>query len=135
MSAGLVIDQVALPQPAAGEPASDRTAYRSTLLELARADRNISCLDSDTGGLEKEFEAELPDQYVDLGIAEANLMSVAAGSRANGIIPFVNTMAAFASARALDQVRLDVAYHALPVRIVATHSGLSAGHLGPTHHC
>ena len=135
MSGALATGQVPLPQPVSGEPASDRAAYRSTLLELARADRDIWCLDSDTGGLEKEFEAELPDQYVDLGIAEANLMSVAAGLASTGIIPFVNTMAAFASARALDQVRLDIAYHALPVRIVATHSGLSAGHLGPTHHC
>jgi transketolase len=126
---------VRVPQTALGEPESDRAAYRSTLLELARADRDIWCLDSDTGGLEKEFEAELPGQYVDLGIAEANLMSVAAGLTSNGIIPFANTMAAFASARALDQVRLDIAYHALPVRIAATHSGLSAGHLGPTHHC
>ena len=135
MSGALVTDQVRPSPRTPGEAASDRAAYRSTLLELARADRDIWCLDSDMGGLEKEFQAELPDQYVDLGIAEANLVSVAAGLAGNGIIPFVNSMAAFAAARALDQVRLDVAYHALPVRIVATHSGLSAGHLGPTHHC
>jgi transketolase len=51
-----------------------------------------------------------------------------------GVLPFVNTMAAFASARALEQVKLDVAYHDLPVRIVGTHAGLSAAHYGPTHH-
>ncbi|MFF3909728.1 transketolase family protein [Streptomyces sp. NPDC001848] len=113
---------------------SDRAAYRATLLELARADSRIWCLDSDMGGLEKQFEAVLPQQYVDLGIAEANLMSVAAALAGTGILPFVNTMAAFASARALEQVKIDIAYHRLPVRIVATHSGLSAGHLGPTHH-
>lgn len=113
---------------------SDRTAYRITLLELALSDGRIWCLDSDMGGLEKSFQAALPDRYVDLGIAEANMVSVAAGLAATGVRPFVNTMAAFASARALEQVKTDIAYPGLPVRIVATHSGLSAGHLGPTHH-
>lgn len=122
------------PMPDSGQVDSDRAAYRATLLELARADSRIWCLDSDTGGLEKQFEAELPDQYVDLGIAEANLMSVGAALASTGILPFVNTMAAFASARALEQVKIDIAYHALPVRIVGTHSGFSAAHLGPTHH-
>jgi transketolase len=113
---------------------SDRAAYRATLLELARNDPRIWCLDSDMGGLEKEFQAELPNQYVDVGIAEANLMSFAAALASQGIMPFANTMAAFASARALEQVKLDIAYHNLPVRIVATHAGLSAAHYGPTHH-
>lgn len=113
---------------------SDREAYRATLLELARADTRIWCLDSDMGGLERQFEAELPQQYLDLGIAEANLMTVGAALASTGLIPFVNTMAAFASARALEQVKVDIAYHDLPVRIVATHSGLAAAHLGPTHH-
>jgi transketolase len=115
-------------------PDSDRAAYRATLLDLARADARIWCLDSDMGGLEKQFQAELPDQYVDVGIAEANLVSFAAAVASTGVLPFVNTMAAFASARALEQVKLDVAYHDLPVRIVATHAGFSAAHYGPTHH-
>jgi transketolase len=115
-------------------PDSDRAAYRAALLELARADSRIWCLDTDMGGLEKEFEAELPDQYVDLGIAEANLMTVGAALARTGLIPFVNTMAAFASARALEQVKIDIAYHNLPVRIVATHAGLSGATYGPTHH-
>jgi len=115
-------------------PDSDRAAYRATLLDLARRDPRIWCLDSDMGGLEKQFEAELPGQYVDVGIAEANLMSVAAAVAAEGMLPFVNTMAAFASARALEQVKIDIAYHGLPVRVVGTHSGFSAAHLGPTHH-
>ncbi|WP_078491210.1 transketolase family protein [Streptomyces sp. SPB074] len=119
---------------APGWDGSDRTAYRIALLELALADGRVWCLDSDMGGLEKSFQAALPDRYVDLGIAEANMMSVAAGLAATGVRPFVNTMAAFASARALEQVKTDIAYPGLPVRIVATHSGLSAGNLGPTHH-
>lgn len=115
-------------------PESDRAAYRAALVDLARNDPRIWCLDSDMGGLEKQFQAELPDQYVDVGIAEANLMSIAAGLAKSGILPFVNTMAAFASARALEQVKLDIAYHDLPVRIAATHAGFSAAHYGPTHH-
>lgn len=115
-------------------PESDRAAYRAALVDLARADPRIWCLDSDMGGLEKQFQAELPSQYVDVGIAEANLMSIAAGLAKSGVLPFVNTMAAFASARALEQVKLDIAYHGLPVRIAATHSGFSAAHYGPTHH-
>jgi len=113
---------------------AERVAYRATLLELARHDPRIWCLDSDMGGLEKQFQAELPDQYVDVGIAEANLMSFAAALASTGLLPFANTMAAFASARALEQVKLDIAYHDLPVRIVATHAGFSAAHYGPTHH-
>ncbi|MGB3441004.1 MAG: transketolase C-terminal domain-containing protein [Actinophytocola sp.] len=115
-------------------PESDRAAYRATLVDLARGDSRIWCLDSDMGGLEKQFQAELPGQYVDVGIAEANLMSIAAALASTGILPFVNTMAAFASARALEQVKLDIAYHDLPVRIAATHAGFSAAHYGPTHH-
>lgn len=119
---------------AAARCESDRAAYRETLLDLARRDRRIWCLDSDMGGLEKEFQAELPDQYLDVGIAEANLMSFGAALASTGMLPFVNTMAAFASARALEQVKLDIAYHNLPVRIVGTHAGFSAAHYGPTHH-
>lgn len=113
---------------------SDRETYRETLLDLARRDARIYCLDSDMGGLETSFQAHLPEQYVDLGIAEANMMTVAAALAKVGKIPFVNTMAAFAGARAYEQVKIDIAYNNLPVRIVATHSGLSAGTLGPTHH-
>jgi transketolase len=110
-----------------------RDVYRRELVELASGDSRIFCLDSDMGGLEDGFQAVLPHQYVDLGIAEANMMGVAAGLAAAGKIPFVNTMAGFATTRACEQVKLDIAYHDLPVRIVVTHAGLSAGHYGPTH--
>jgi transketolase len=73
-------------------------------------------------------------RYINLGIAEQNLMGVAAGLAACGRMPFVNTMATFATTRALEAVKLDIALNNLPVRVVATHGGLSAGHLGPTHH-
>ena len=113
---------------------ADRAIYRATLVELARRDPRIYCVDSDMGGLETCFGAQLPGQYVDLGIAEANMMTVAAALAKVGKLPFVNTMAAFACARAYEQVKIDIAYHDLPVRIVATHAGLSAAHYGPSHH-
>jgi len=111
-----------------------RDVYRAVLLELAQCDPRIFCLDSDVGGLESGFGASLPQQYVDVGIAEANLMSIAAGLAKAGKIPFVNTFAAFASCRSCEQVKIDIALHRLPVKLVCTHAGLSAGHLGVTHH-
>ena len=111
-----------------------RDAYRRTLLELAREDRRILCLDSDMGGLEETFQSELPEQYVNLGIAEANMMTVAAGLASAGKIPFVNTMASFATTRAGEQLKLDVANNGLPVKVVVTHAGVSAGHFGPSHY-
>ncbi|MEV4603162.1 transketolase C-terminal domain-containing protein [Amycolatopsis sp. NPDC049253] len=113
---------------------STREVYRRTLLELAADDPRILCLDSDMGGLDDLFGPVLPEQYVNVGIAEANLVSVAAGLAATGFLPYANTMSGFASARACEQVKIDVAHNNLPVRIVGTHGGFSAGHYGPTHH-
>lgn len=111
-----------------------REAYRMALLDLARSDARIFCVDSDTGGLEDTFAIELPDQYVNVGIAEANLLGVSAGLAVAGMIPYAHTMSAFATLRAAEQLRTDIAANALPVRVVATHGGLSAGHYGPSHH-
>ncbi|WP_327432441.1 transketolase family protein [Streptomyces sp. NBC_01236] len=111
-----------------------RDVYRRTLLELARTDDRIFCVDSDTGGFEDGFAAELPAQYVNVGIAEANLFGMSAGLAAAGLIPFANTMSTFATTRACEQLKLDIAGNDLPVRVVATHGGLSAGHYGPSHH-
>ncbi len=111
-----------------------RDIYRLTLLELARADERIYCVDSDMGGLEDGFAAELPGQYVNVGIAEANMIGMSAGLAAAGLIPFANTMSAFATLRAAEQLKNDIAASTLPVRVVATHAGLSAGHYGPSHH-
>ncbi|MFI8951942.1 transketolase family protein [Streptomyces sp. NPDC053750] len=111
-----------------------REVYRRTLLELARADPRIFCVDSDMGGLEDGFGRELPDQYVNVGIAEANLMGVSAGLAHSGLLPYANTISGFAASRAAEQVKIDVAGNNLPVRIVVTHAGVSAGHYGPTHH-
>ena len=130
MSADAVIQPN--PGPSAPSPRAQREVYRDTLFALANRDERLWCLDTDTGWLQERFR-DCP-RYVDLGIAEANAMSVAAGLAATGKIPFVNTMATFASARACEQVKLDIAYNNLPVKIVGTHGGLSGGHFGPTHH-
>ena len=110
-----------------------RAACRRTLHELAYSDPAVICVDADTGGLEDVF-AGLPGQYVNTGIAEANMISVAAGLAATGLRPFAHTIAGFAAARACEQIKIDVAGSSLPVCVVVTHAGLSAGHYGPTHH-
>lgn len=116
-----------------GAPVEARAAARAQLVALASADERIVCIDSDVGGLEP-FATAFPDRYVDVGIAEANMMSVAAGMAHLGAIPFVNSFAAFAMGRAFEQVKVDICYPGLAVKILATHAGLSAEHLGPTHH-
>lgn len=111
-----------------------REAYREALQELAAADPRIFCVDSDMGGLETGFAAALPDQYLNVGIAEANMVTVSAGMAAAGLLPYANTISSFAACRACEQLKVDVAGNNLPVRVVVTHAGLSAGHYGPTHH-
>ncbi|WP_394823042.1 transketolase family protein [Pendulispora albinea] len=111
-----------------------REAYRDALLELMAADASVYCIDTDTGLFNDIDFGASRERYVNLGIAEQNLMGVAAGLAASGKRPFVHTLATFAATRALEQVKVDIAYNALPVRIVCTHAGFSAGHLGPTHH-
>ena len=81
--------------------AGARDVCRRTLLELAKADSRVICVDSDTGGLEETF-AELPDQYVNVGIAEANLISMSAGLAAAGMLPFAHTISSFAATRACE---------------------------------
>ncbi|WP_152990385.1 transketolase C-terminal domain-containing protein [Sphaerimonospora mesophila] len=110
-----------------------RAAYREALLTLAAADPRVICLDSDTGGLENTFGERFPERYINVGIAEANLMTVAAGLARRGFIPYVHTMAAFATMRAGEFLKLDVVGNRLPVRVIATHGGVSAAHFGTSH--
>ncbi|MFI8962674.1 transketolase family protein [Streptomyces sp. NPDC053493] len=110
-----------------------REAYRDTLLPLLGRHPELMCLDSDTGLFSADHAGTAGEQYLNLGIAEHNLMGIAAGMAACGRVPYVNTMAAFATSRALEPIKIDIAYNRLPVRIMATHGGLAAGHLGPTH--
>jgi transketolase len=111
-----------------------RTVYRDLLAARMALDPATVCLDSDTGLFSGvDFGAATP-RYINVGIAEHTMMGVAAAMAADGWRPYVTTMAAFAGSRAVEAVKIDIAYNALPVRIAATHSGVSAGHLGPTHH-
>jgi transketolase len=118
--------------PAAARSA--RETYRDLVAELLVQDERLVCLDSDTGLFGGVDFGPARDRYINVGIAEHTLMGVAAGLAREGRIPLVNTMAAFAATRALEAVKVDIALNDLPVRIVASHSGVSAGHLGPTHH-
>lgn len=110
-----------------------RQAYREALVELMATHPRLVCLDTDTGLFSGVDFGTAARRYLNIGIAEHNLMGMAAGLAASGWTPFVNTMAAFATSRAAEAVKVDVAYANLPVRIAATHGGLAAGHLGPTH--
>jgi transketolase len=111
-----------------------REAFRDALVPLMDVEERLVCIDTDSGLFKDVDFGPAAERYLNIGIAEANLIGMAAGLAASGWLPVVNTMAGFAATRVLEQVKIDVAYNALPVRIAATHSGLSAGHFGPTHH-
>ncbi|MFD7326291.1 transketolase family protein [Streptomyces sp. NPDC059875] len=116
-------------------PAGPREVYREALTTLAADDERVLCLDSDLGGLDTSFGARFPERYISTGIAEANLFTVSAGLAARGLRPYAHTMATFAATRAAEQLKLDIVGTGLPVRVVATHAGLSAAHFGSTHYC
>ncbi|CAL9376352.1 transketolase C-terminal domain-containing protein [Streptomyces sp. enrichment culture] len=120
------------PRPA---PSGPREVYREALTALAAHDERVLCLDSDLGGLDTSFGSRFPERYVSTGIAEANLFTVSAGLAARGLRPYAHTMATFAATRAAEQLKLDIVGTGLPVRVVATHAGLSAAHFGSTHYC
>jgi transketolase len=111
-----------------------RDVYWRTLLDLARAEDRIFCLEADVGSVAETFATQFPSRYANVGIAEANLMGVAAGLAAVGWLPYVHTFSGFAACRACEQLKIDVAGNNLPVRVAVTHGGMSAGHYGPSHH-
>ncbi|OYT45734.1 transketolase family protein [Candidatus Bathyarchaeota archaeon] len=119
------------------EKAYTRDAYGRTLVELGRTRKEIVVLDADlsTSTRTAWFGREFPDRFFNFGVAEANMMSAAAGLASSGKIPFVSTFAVFATGRAYNQYRTSIAYPNLNVKIVATHSGISVGEDGPTHFC
>jgi transketolase len=112
-----------------------RDAYGTALVELGKARSEIVVLDADLSSSTKTsmFAKAFPDRFFNVGIAEQNMMSIAAGLAYCGKIPFVSTFAVFATGRAYDQVRQSISYPRLNVRIVATHSGLSVGGDGASH--
>ena len=114
-----------------------RESYGKALAELGRLDENVVVLDADLAGSTKTgvFQKEFPERHIDCGIAEANMMSVAAGLAATGKIPFASSFAMFAAGRAYEQVRNSIGYPHLNVKIGATHAGISVGEDGATHQC
>ncbi len=127
--------------PAVGSPdwiarytLSSRTACRIAQLELAREDERLFSLEGDLGQYSVPFHREHADRFLQLGIAEADLVGTAVGLARRGKVPFVNSFAAFLSCRACEQVRLDVAYHRANVKLVGYYAGLSGGPAAPTHH-
>jgi len=110
--------------------------FAETLLSMARADRNVLVVTSDSRGSGKlaPFAAALPEQIVEVGIAEQNLVGVAAGLASAGKIVYAVSPASFLTARALEQIKNDVCYSDRPVTLVGISAGVSYGALGSTHH-
>lgn len=117
------------------EMANAREVYGRKLAELGTEHPEVVAITADLTGSNKfgDFKKVHPERFFNVGIAEQNLMGVAAGMALDGKVPFVSTFATFASMRAHEQVRTDIAYVNLPVKIIATVGGLSGGTMGPTH--
>ena len=114
-----------------------RESYGNALKELGAENPNVIVLDADLAGATKTgvFKKAFPDRFFDCGIAESNMMAIAAGIATTGKIPFCSTFAMFAAGRAYEQVRNAVGYPHLNVKIGATHAGISVGEDGATHQC
>lgn len=114
-----------------------RESYGKALAELGRKYENLVVLDADLANATKTeiFKKAFPDRHIDCRIAECNMMGIAAGLAATGMIPFASTFAMFAAGRAYEQVRNSIGYPHLNVKIGATHAGISVGEDGATHQC
>lgn len=112
-----------------------RDAYGLALVELGKENENIVVLDADLSKSTKtcNFKDAYPERFFNMGIAEQNLMGVAAGLAAAGKVPFASSFAVFATGRAYDQIRNSIAYPKLNVKIAATHAGLTVGEDGGSH--
>ena len=114
-----------------------RDGYGKALVELGKEHADIVVLDADLAGSTKTgmFAKAYPDRHFNCGIAEGNMMSVAAGLAAAGMVPFASSFAMFASGRAYEQIRNSIGYPRLNVKIGATHGGMSVGEDGASHQC
>ena len=114
-----------------------RESYGNALKELGAENPNVLVLDADLAGATKTgvFKKAYPDRFFDCGIAEGNMVGIAAGLATTGKIPFCSSFAMFAAGRAFEQVRNSVGYPHLNVKIAATHAGISVGEDGATHQC
>ena len=114
-----------------------RESYGHALVELGHAHDDVVVLDADLAEATKTgmFKTAFPERFLDAGIAEANLMGLAAGIATTGKVPFASTFAMFAAGRAFEQIRNSIGYPHLNVKIGATHAGISVGEDGATHQC
>lgn len=114
-----------------------RESYGNALAALGAEHENLVVLDADLAGATKTgvFKKAFPERHIDCGIAESNMMSIAAGLATTGKVPFASTFAMFAAGRAFEQVRNSIGYPHLNVKIGATHAGISVGEDGATHQC
>ena len=114
-----------------------RESYGQKITELAKIHDDIVVLDADLAEATKTvvFRKEFPERHIDCGIAEANMIGVAAGLSTSGLVPFASSFAMFAAGRAYEQVRNSVGYPHLNVKICATHAGITVGEDGATHQC
>ena len=114
-----------------------RESYGNALVELGAEHDNLIVLDADLAAATKTgvFKKAYPDRHIDCGIAECNMMGIAAGLSTTGIVPFASTFAMFAAGRAFEQVRNSIGYPHLNVKIGSTHAGISVGEDGATHQC
>ena len=114
-----------------------RDSYGNALAELGTEHDNVVVLDADLAAATKTgvFKKAHPDRFIDCGIAESNMIGVAAGLATTGKVPFASSFAMFAAGRAFEQVRNSVGYPHLNVKIGATHAGISVGEDGATHQC
>lgn len=126
------------PKSVQGTPASAMPAFVAgeELAALADTDERIVVLAADLASANRtaDFAGRHPDRFFNLGIAEKNMISVAAGMAASGLIPYAGTFASFAALLGCEQIRTDCAYPGLPVRILAHHSGMTMGFYGTSHH-
>ena len=114
-----------------------RESYGNALVELGKEYDNLVVLDADLAGATKTgtFKKVFPERHINCGIAEGNMMSVAAGMASTGLVPFASSFAMFAAGRAYEQVRNSIGYPHLNVKIAASHAGISVGEDGATHQC
>ena len=114
-----------------------RVSYGNALVELASQHDNVYVLDADLAAATQTgiFKKAYPDRHIDCGIAECNMMGIAAGMATTGKIPFASSFAMFAAGRAFEQVRNSIGYPHLNVKIGATHAGISVGEDGASHQC
>jgi len=112
-----------------------RDAYGEALAELGERDPRVVALDADLSCSTKsaKFRDKFPGRFFNAGIAEANMMGMAAGFASSGKVPFASTFAVFATGRCFDQIRVSIAYPALNVKIAASHSGITVGEDGASH--